>query len=85
MIQHITSEGTSFSQRGRASNKQLPPNDKILEKYAMIQMLTESSPIRRTRQNITSARNNITTHSKGHETRTPKGNPRSAQVYKSQV
>ena len=85
MSQHITSEGTSFSQRGGASNKQLPPNDKILEKYAMIQMLTERSPIRRTRQNITSARNNIITHSTGHETRTPKGNPRSAQVFKSQV
>ena len=45
VIQHTNSEGTSFSQWGGASNKQLPPYDKIIDKYAIIHMHTERSPI----------------------------------------
>ena len=32
VIQHTTSEGKSFAQRGGASNKQLPPYDKNIGK-----------------------------------------------------
>ena len=43
------------------------------------------SLIRRNHQNITSAGNHITPHSPVHETITPKGNPRSVQVFNIKV
>ena len=44
LIQHITSEGTTFTQMGGDSNKQFPPYYKSIGEYTMLHMLTQRLP-----------------------------------------